>query len=111
MTTVSVTLAAILLSLAGILVLTVTDPKRRRVFGLPDAKHRPAALACLLILAPGVALLIAGQSAAFVMWLAAVPLAGWGLAARHPGQRHPEQGRRHGDRETASGKATDPGRA
>ncbi|EKE78928.1 hypothetical protein P24_01215 [Oceanibaculum indicum P24] len=85
MMTVTVTLAAILLSLAGIVLLTATDPKRRRVFGLPDAKHRPAVLACLLILAPGVALLIAGQSAAFVMWLAAVPLAGWALAAIPPG--------------------------
>lgn len=85
MMTVIVTLAAIGLSLAGIVLLTATDPKRRRVFGLPDAKHRPAALACLLILAPGVALLIAGQSAAFVMWLAAVPLAGWALAAIPPG--------------------------
>lgn len=84
MMTVTVTLAAILLSLAGIVLLTATDPKRRRVFGLPDAKHRPAGLACLLILVPGVVLLIAGQSAAFVMWLAAVPLAGWGLAAFPP---------------------------
>ncbi|MCH2395236.1 hypothetical protein [Oceanibaculum sp.] len=80
----TVTLAAVLLSLAGIVLLTATDPKRRRVFGLPDAKYRPAAIACLLILAPGVALLIAGQSAAFVMWLAAVPLAGWALAAIPP---------------------------
>lgn len=84
MTTVIVTLAAILLSLAGIAVLAATDPKRRRVFGLPEARRRPAALACLLTLAPGAALLIAGQSAAFVMWLAAVPLIGWGLAALPP---------------------------
>ncbi|WP_439515743.1 hypothetical protein [Oceanibaculum nanhaiense] len=88
MTTVTVTLAAILLSLAGIIVLTATDPKRRRVSGLPEAKRRPAALANVLIFAPGIALLIAGQSAAFVMWLAAVPLAGWLLAALPP---------RHGD--------------
>ncbi|MFO7483774.1 hypothetical protein [Oceanibaculum nanhaiense] len=88
MTTVIVTLAAILLSLAGIIVLTATDPKRRRVSGLPEARRRPAALASILIFVPGIALLIAGQSAAFVMWLAAVPLAGWLLAALPP---------RHGD--------------
>lgn len=85
MMTVTVTLAAILLSLAGIVALTVTDPKRRRVSGLPEARRRPLALASLLIFAPGIALLIAGQSAAFVMWLAAVPLAGWGIAALPPG--------------------------
>lgn len=84
MTPVLATLAAILVSLAGIILLIASDPKRRRVFGLPEARRRPATLACLLILAPGAALLIAGQSAAFVMWLAAVPLVGWALAAVPP---------------------------
>ena len=78
------TLAAILVSLAGIILLAASDPKRRRVFGLPEARRRPVALACLCLVAPGLALLIAGQPAAFVMWLAAVPLVGWALAALSP---------------------------
>lgn len=84
MTSTLATLAAILASLAGIALLTASDPKRRRVFGLPEARRRPVALAGLLILAPGIALLTAGQSAGFVMWLGAVPLVGWALSARAP---------------------------
>jgi hypothetical protein len=84
MTPVLATLAAILVSLAGILLLAASDPKRRRVFGLPEARRRPVTLACLCLAAPGAALLIAGQSAAFVMWLAAVPLVGWALSAFSP---------------------------
>lgn len=83
MTTI-LTLAAIAVSLAGLVYLAGTDAKRRRAFNLPSRSCRFAWLAWIFVFAPGVALLAAAQAAAFVMWLGVVTIAGWLVAARAP---------------------------
>lgn len=76
-------LSAVAVTLLGLAYLTATDPKRRRAFKLPP--HRRLVLpAFVLVLAPGVVLLVFGQGAAFVMWLGAVTVLGWLVAARAP---------------------------
>ena len=83
MTTI-LTLLAVGASLLGLAYLTASDPKRRRAFRLPPRSRRFLWPACGLVFAPGLTLLIAGEGAAFVMWLGAVSLAGWLIAARAP---------------------------
>jgi hypothetical protein len=81
------TLAAVLVSLAGLGYLAAFDPKRRRVFRLPPRARRWAVPAWLLVLAPGAALLWAGDGAAFVVWLGAATVLGWLMASRRPPPR------------------------
>lgn len=85
------TLGALLLSASAsaavLLWLTATDPKRRRVYGLPGSGRRTrrgGAIALVLLLAPGVVLIAAGQAAAFVIWSGVLTLLGWGIARRAP---------------------------
>lgn len=82
--TAGLTLAAVTASLVGLAYLTVTDPKRRRVFGLPPRSRRLAPAAGALVFLPGAALLAAGLAAAFVIWLGATTVLGWRVAARAP---------------------------
>lgn len=87
--TAGITLAAIAVSLLAIAYLSATDPKRRRSFKLqPHKGRRHVITACLLAFAPGFALLISGQSAAFVMWLGTVSLLGWLLILWAPASRN-----------------------
>ena len=80
-------IAAVLVSTAAVVHLTRTDPKRRRVFGLPDYENRRRTGASLaLLFAPGAALLVAGDGAGFTIWLGALTVLGWGIAAMSPAQ-------------------------
>jgi len=71
-------LIALLVTLASLAYLLVSDNKRRRAHGLSayEGKARRG-LAWSVVLLPGAALLAAGQGAAFVIWLGATPMAGW----------------------------------
>ena len=79
-----VTLLAVGASLLGLAYLTASDPKRQRAFNLQPRSRRFVLPACGLAFTPGLALLIAGEGAAFVMWLGTVSIAGWRIAARAP---------------------------
>ena len=78
------TLAALAATLTGLVHLAASDPKRQRAFKLQPPRRRFALPACLLVFAPGVALLAFGQAAAFVIWLGATTVLGWLVAARAP---------------------------
>lgn len=78
------TLSALIVSLTGLAHLAATDPKRRRAFKLPIRHRRFARSALTLVFVPGVVLLLAGQGAAFVIWLGAATVAGWLVALRVP---------------------------
>ena len=82
--TTTLTLAAVAVSLAGLVYLAATDPKRRRAFNLPPCSRRLALFAWIVVFAPGAALLAAEQTAAFVIWLGAGTIAGWLVAAKAP---------------------------
>jgi hypothetical protein len=80
-----VTFAGTALSLAALGWVAATDPKRRRAFGLPPHPGpRRTGTAWLLALLPGVVVPLWGGGAGFVIWLGAVTVAGWGLAALPP---------------------------
>ena len=79
-----VTLTAVVMTLLGLVYLTITDPKRRRAFKLGPRDRGFAIPAYCLVFGPGPALLIAGEGAAFVIWFGVVTVAGWLLAARTP---------------------------
>ena len=72
--TVLVTLGALAVSLAALSWLATTDAKRRRVFSLEPVERDLWQVWCALILVsvPGVLLLVAGNGAAFTVWIAAV---------------------------------------
>lgn len=78
------TLSALALTLLGLGYLTAGDPKRRRSFKLRQVERRFLWPARLLVFAPGLALLVLGQGAAFVMWMGAATIAGWLIAAKKP---------------------------
>ena len=84
--TVLVTLGALAVSLAALSWLATTDAKRRRVFSLEPVERDLWQVWCALILVsvPGVLLLVAGNGAAFTVWIAAVTVLGWVLAAVTP---------------------------
>ena len=80
-----VTLSGTALSLAALGWVAATDPKRRRAFGLPPHPGpRRTGTAWLLALLPGFVLPVWAGGAGFVIWLGAVTVAGWGLAALPP---------------------------
>jgi hypothetical protein len=72
-------LAAIALTTAFLIVLCLNDPKRRRTAKLPGEGHGAttrrllAAAACL----PGIACLLLGDAAAFLVWIGGLGVAGW----------------------------------
>lgn len=81
------TIGATVLSLAALAYLAETDPKRRRVFGLAPFEGRRCVWPALtVILLPGVVLLALGNGAGFIVWLGAVTVSGWGVAALSPAQ-------------------------
>lgn len=78
-------IAAVLVGVAAIVRLAWTDPKRRRVFGL-DAYEGPRRvwLLLLVLVAPGALLLAAGDAAGFTIWIGALTVLGWAVAALSP---------------------------
>lgn len=85
MSTLSVTLLALVASMMFLLYLRHTDPKRRRVFGLANwGTRRYAKQAWILCLSPGLILLLTQFYAAFIMWFAAFSLVGWLMALPKP---------------------------
>lgn len=78
------TVVAIFVSLAGICYLAGTDPKRRRAFRLPPAAGGSPRLGWALVLGPGLILPFTTGGAAFTIWIGAVTVAGWAIAALSP---------------------------
>lgn len=78
------TLGGVGVSLAAFGYLAATDPKRRRVFRLAPATRRRPRLAWAIALLPGLALPVIGGAGAFFVWLGAVSVAGWAVAAVSP---------------------------
>lgn len=79
---IGLTLVALAVSAAAILGLCVGDPKRRRAAGRPS--ETPGGLRSILIIAacvPGVACLLLGETAAFMLWLGGAALTGWFVAS------------------------------
>ena len=76
---------ALAMSIAGIFYLAMTDAKRRRVFGLAAVEVRrwvwPARCA---VFGPGMLLAALGNMAGFVIWLGALTVLGWTVAALPP---------------------------
>jgi hypothetical protein len=80
----SATLAAVAVSLAGVGYLAGTDQKRRRAFRFPPAPQASPRLGWGLVLLPGVLLPFAAGGAGFAVWIGAVSVAGWAIAALPP---------------------------
>lgn len=83
------TLLALAISFNALWHLTVTDPKRRRVFRLSTTDSTPdrpvetkRTLAILLV--PGVFLALNAIWSGFLVWAAVVTVTGWGIAALPP---------------------------
>lgn len=78
-------IAAVFVSAAVLVHLARSDPKRRRVFGLPAYEGRRWVLPSLAVLAaPGIGLLVTGDAAGFTIWLGILTVTGWGVAALNP---------------------------
>lgn len=90
---VSLPYVALAVSTAFILWLSLGDPKRRRTERLMGAGHSAAVrrMLTLAVLAPGIACALAGDAAAFLIWLGGCAVIGWIVAlilsnrARQPG--------------------------
>lgn len=82
-----ITLLGIGVSLAALLWLSATDPKRRRSFGLPvhSGPRRPG-LAWAIALLPGLFLPSLAGGPGLVLWLGSLTVIGWGLIAIPPGR-------------------------
>lgn len=80
------TIAAVAASTAVLALLAATDPKRRRAFKLPPRPRDPWTARAMAVgaLLPGILLLAADNGAAFVVWLGAVTVTGWTVAAMTP---------------------------
>jgi hypothetical protein len=71
--------AAIALTTALLAVLCLNDPKRRRTARLQGQGHRVATRRMLGMAAclPGLACLMLGDAAAFLVWIGGLGIAGW----------------------------------
>lgn len=78
------TALAIALSLVGLAWLTGTDPKRRRAFRLPPAAASHPRAGWAVALLPGLALPFFAGGGGFTIWIGAVSVAGWAIAALPP---------------------------
>lgn len=76
---------AVAATTAALAYLAATDPKRRRAFGLaPWHRPRHATVAWSIALGVGPILLAAGTASDVVVWLGAITVIGWGIAAVNP---------------------------
>lgn len=85
MNTVILTLLALSVSGLSLVYLRASDPKLRRVYGLPGwGTKRYVNSALFVCFLPGLALLVLPNFSAFIMWFAALSLVGWGVALKKP---------------------------
>jgi hypothetical protein len=86
MTNVTAFLIGLATSLAAIFYLMSIDEKRRRALGKKSAMALPKMpiAGWLLALLPGPALLLAGQTSAFLTWCGAFTICSWIMASRAP---------------------------
>lgn len=91
------TLAAILFSASFVLFLGLGDPKRRRA-ARRGAGHRETVrrLLSFLALLPGMAFLLYGDAAAFLLWLGGAAVAGWIVTLVLASRSDPKGVRRRG---------------
>ncbi len=77
---------ALAVTLLAMVYLGLIDPKRGRVFATSTSKWLPHSrfAGWALVLLPGVALILAGQLSAFLIWFGAATVASWGMAVRPP---------------------------
>ncbi|MEM7188870.1 MAG: hypothetical protein AAF439_04595 [Pseudomonadota bacterium] len=75
-------LAALAISLVGVVQLTFTNPRRRRILG-QDIKEegRSVLRSRILVWAPGIALIVLGETAGVVMWFAGLTTIGWAIVS------------------------------
>jgi hypothetical protein len=78
------TLAAVGVSLAALAHLAATDPKRRRAFRLPEPGPRRPGVVWAAALLPGLLLPVSAGAGGFFVWLGAVAVLGWAIAALSP---------------------------
>lgn len=78
------TVTATAVSLGAIGWLAATDPKRRRAFRQPAMPRRHSRLLWTAVWLPGVLLPFWSGGAGLVIWMGAVSVAGWGVAAISP---------------------------
>ncbi|MET1753975.1 hypothetical protein ABVV53_00630 [Novosphingobium sp. RD2P27] len=82
-------LASLAASSAVIALLCLTDPKRRRALGLQAATNNSAhrgLVVCAAIL-PGLILAVAGDAAAFLLWLGGCAVIGWLITTANSAHR------------------------
>lgn len=76
---------AIMVSLAGLATLAMTDPKRRRAHGQLPLASRPFFWpARLAVFGPGLGLLLSGHWSGLTIWAGAITTLGWAMAAITP---------------------------
>ncbi len=79
--TLGLSLAALLVSSAALLILGIVDPKRRRVAGLRAVtSRRQRRLGLALEMKPGLAFGILGAWAALLIWIGGITVIGWATA-------------------------------
>jgi hypothetical protein len=78
------TVAAVGVSLAALAHLAATDPKRRRAFRLPEPAPRRPGVVWAAALLPGLLLPVSAGAGGFFVWLGAVAVLGWAIAALSP---------------------------
>jgi hypothetical protein len=78
-------------SLAALRYLASTDPKRRRAFRLPPPKERHPRAAWTAVVASGALVATIAGAGGFFVWLGAVTVLGWAIAASRP-ERRPDRG-------------------
>ena len=89
MTTTISFLGALAISVAAVVYLLIIDEKRSRVFRIQRTIVLPRSKAAgwVAALAPGIALIAAGQLSAFLAWFGAVTVCAWMIASRPPKAR------------------------
>lgn len=78
------TALAVAVSLAGLGYLAGTDPKRRRAFRLSPAASAHPRAGWAAVLLPGLALPFFAGGGDFTLWIGAVSVTGWAIAALPP---------------------------
>ncbi|MEM6355030.1 MAG: hypothetical protein AAF844_05020 [Pseudomonadota bacterium] len=77
-------IVTIAISVSALVYMRATDAKRRRVFGLKPRPRRFPLLVRGALWLPAIALIALGNVAALLIWMGAVTVAGWGIAAVTP---------------------------